>query len=123
MEALQHVWALGHATVADVHSQILASRDVAYTTVLSVLGKLARKGYLSTEKDGVAYVYSAARSPDEVRGDLLQGLIDTVFSGSTPALVQTLVGREALTPEQAESLERLVEVVREQSGGREPEGA
>ncbi len=125
MEALQHVWALGQATVAEVHAQILSSREVAYTTVMSALRKLARKGYLSYEKDGAAYVYSAARSPQEVRGDLLQGLIDKAFGGSTPALVQTLVGQESLTPEQAESLARLVEVVRDRSGdeGRGPEDA
>ena len=75
MEVLQHVWTLGSATVSDVHERILATREVAYTTVMTVLKKLATKGYLTYERDGNAYVYSAAQPPDEVRADLLRGCL------------------------------------------------
>lgn len=113
MEALQHVWDLGRATVADVHARVLATREVAYTTVMSALRKLARKGYLRYDKDGAAYVYSAARPPDEVRAELLRGLIDKAFAGSTPALVQTLVRHEPLSPAAAEALGALLDAVRD----------
>ena len=42
MEVLHHVWALGEASVADVHASILKTRPVAYTTVMTVMKKLAR---------------------------------------------------------------------------------
>ena len=112
MEVLQHVWALGSASVADVHERVLATREVAYTTVMTVLKKLATKGYLTFRRDGNAYVYSAARPPDEVRADLLRGLLDKVFGGSRPALVQTLVRAEDLTDAEAESLREIVESIR-----------
>ena len=52
MEVLHHVWDLGRATVADVQARILRERKVAYTTVMTVMKKLADKGYLQFEMDG-----------------------------------------------------------------------
>jgi predicted transcriptional regulator len=97
MEVLHHVWDLGEATVADVRERILDDRDVAYTTVMTVLKKLAEKGYLTYRKDGRSYVYSPAQQPDEVQHSLLQRLMEKVFHGSPSALVQTLVQRENLS--------------------------
>ena len=70
MELLQHVWELDRATVGEVHQRVLETREVAYTTVMTVMKKLASKGYLAYTKEGNAYVYQAARPPEEVRTDL-----------------------------------------------------
>lgn len=111
MEVLQHVWTLGSATVGDVHARVLETREVAYTTVMTVLKKLASKGYLTYERDGNAYVYSAAKPPDEVRADILGGLLDKVFQGSRASLVQTLVRREPLTEAEAARLREIVDSI------------
>lgn len=95
MELLRIVWAAGRATARDVHAAV--SRPVAYTTVMTVLKNLADKGYLRYETDGAAYVYEAARSPADVQGTVLAGVLDKVFGGSPAALVQTLVARETLS--------------------------
>ena len=52
MEVLRHVWALGEASVADVHSTILKDRAIAYTTVMTVMRKLTRKGFLHCDSTG-----------------------------------------------------------------------
>lgn len=109
MEVLQHVWALGRAPVAAVHERILATREVAYTTVMTVMKNLADKGYLTYEREGNAYVYSAARPPEEVRHGLLRGLMRKVFDGSPEALVQTLVRHEPLSPDDRAALRRLLD--------------
>jgi predicted transcriptional regulator len=97
MEVLHHVWDLGEATVADVRERILDDRDVAYTTVMTVMKKLAEKGYLTYHKEGRSYVYEPAQQPDEVQHSLLRRLMEKVFHGSPSALVQTLVQRENLS--------------------------
>ncbi len=109
MEVLHHVWELGNATVADVHERILRERKVAYTTVMTVMKKLSEKGFLRFDRDGASYVYSAARSPDDVREGLLRALLEKVFQGSSAALVQTLVRREDISPEEHEEIRRMVE--------------
>jgi len=97
MEVLHHVWELGEATVADVRDRILEERSVAYTTIMTVMKNLAEKGYLQYRKEGVAYVYSPARSADDVRQSLLGDLIRKVFKGSSRSLVQALVQQETLS--------------------------
>ena len=109
MEVLHHVWDLGRATVADVQARILRERKVAYTTVMTVMKKLADKGYLRFEKDGTTYVYSAARSAEEVQRSLVDDLVSKVFRGSTLALVQTLVEHEDLTGEERREIKHLID--------------
>ena len=109
MEVLHLVWDLQNATVADVHERLLERREVAYTTVLTVLRNLARKGYLTYEKDGVAHVYSPARPAEEVQHSLLQSLISKVFKDSPRALVQTLVKYEALSEADRAELRTLID--------------
>lgn len=111
MEVLRHVWRLGDATVADVRERILEDRDVAYTTVMTVMKKLADKGYLRYEQEGRAYVYEPARRPEAVRGSLLGDLVEKVFGGSPMALVQTLARREDLSAEERRELQALIETL------------
>ena len=111
MEVLHHVWDLGQATVADVRARILEERSVAYTTVMTVMKKLAGKGFLRFDPDGATYVYSAARTPDDVRQGLLQDLLSKVFLGSRAALVQTLVQDEEISDSERDEIRRLIDTL------------
>jgi predicted transcriptional regulator len=116
MELLQHVWELGQASVADVHARVLQDREVAYTTVMTILRKLVDKGYLEFEKKGNAYVYSAKRAPDSVRGSVLSEIIDKVFRGSPVELVQTLTRQEELSDEDLEEIRKLIDQIGGEAG-------
>jgi predicted transcriptional regulator len=109
MEILHHVWGLGEARVADVRERILDERDIAYTTVMTVMKKLADKGYLKFRKEGRSYVYSAAVPQDEVQHTLLRRLMDKVFHGSPSALVQTLIRRESLGDDEQSAIRSLLD--------------
>ena len=111
MEVLHHVWDLGEATVADVRERILDDRDVAYTTVMTVLKKLAGKGYLTYHKEGRSYVYEPAEEPTAVQHSLLQRLMEKVFHGSPTALVQTLVQKENLSDAERRELKSLIDAL------------
>ena len=114
MELLQHMWALKRANVAQVHERVLQTREVAYTTVMTVPKKLADKGYLQYAKQGNAYIYSPAEAPDVVRSTILSNVIEKVFNGSPVALVQTLVHREALSEEEQTQIQTLLDAMRAQ---------
>ena len=111
MEVLREVWALGRATARDVHDRVSARRRVAYTTVMTVMKNLADKGYLRYEPEGTAYVYSAARRPEEVQGTVLSGILDKVFGGSAGDLVQALVQQGSLSEADRAEIRRLVEAM------------
>jgi len=121
MELLQLVWETGPASVSDIHQQTLESRQVAYTTVMSQLKKLADKGYLEFEQVGNAYIYSAARRPHEVRHSLLTNILDKVFKGSAVELVESLVKNESLTGEEYAEMRRMIdemELKQQERGGQ-----
>lgn len=109
MEVLHHVWELGEATVKDVQERILESRDVAYTTIMTVMKNLADKEYLQYRREGVTYVYSPAQEPESVRFSLVRDLVTKVFKGSSMELVQTLVQGEELSGEEREAIKRLID--------------
>lgn len=123
MEVLHHVWDLGEATVADVRKRILEDREVAYTTIMTVLKTLAEKGYLDYHKEGRSYVYRPAQEPDAVQHSLLQRLMDKVFEGSPSALVQTLVQREDLSDDERAEIRALIDALDEQDADPDDTGA
>lgn len=109
MEILNHVWKIGEASVADVREKILEYREVAYTTVMTIMKNLADKSYLKYRKEGLSYIYSAAVHPDEVRFSLIDRLVDKVFQGSPKDLVQTLVQSEKLTEEERNEIKKMID--------------
>ncbi|MGF1671905.1 MAG: BlaI/MecI/CopY family transcriptional regulator [Balneolaceae bacterium] len=113
MEILHHIWALGEASVAEVQEKILQDRKVAYTTVMTVMKNLADKGYLKYKKKGLAYIYSPAKQPDDVRFFLINRLIDKVFHGSSSALVQTLIKSENLSKKEKENIRKTIDEMEE----------
>lgn len=117
LELLQHVWELERATVADVHKRVLAYREVAYTTIMNVMKKLADKGYLTYEREGAAYVYRPAKSALQVRASILREIVDKAFRGSPVSLVQTLVKRGRLSERERAEIVELIRTLDEDEGG------
>jgi predicted transcriptional regulator len=113
MEVLHHVWNMGEATVKQVRKRILESREVAYTTIMTVMKNLAEKGYLKYRKDGVTYVYSPAQEPDSVRFNLVKDLVKKVFKGSPKELVQTLVQSEDLDEQELSEIKKMIDQMEE----------
>jgi predicted transcriptional regulator len=109
MEVLQHVWELNSASVADVRERILEERDVAYTTIMTVMKNLTEKGYLKYRKDGVTYIYSPAQEPESVRFNLIKDMVKKVFKGSPMQLVQTLVQGEDLSEEEKREIRSMID--------------
>lgn len=75
LEALvmDRLWAAGGSgTVRDVLEQLQADREIAYTTVLSTMDNLYRKGHLTREREGKAYRYRTAVSHAEHTAGLMR---------------------------------------------------
>lgn len=109
MEVLHHVWKLGEASVTEVRERILENRQVAYTTIMTVMKNLADKGFLKYRKKGISYIYSAAIEPDKVRFNLVDDLVSKVFHGSAKDLVQSLVENEDLTDDDRKEIKKMID--------------
>ena len=75
------VWELDQATVRDVYEQLRARRQVAYTTVMTTMRILERKGHLKVSRADRAYMYRPARPRQRVLGEMVQEFVDRVFGG------------------------------------------
>lgn len=109
MEVLNHVWDMGEATVKQVRKRILEDREVAYTTIMTVMKNLADKGFLKYRKDGVTYVYSPAQKPESVRSNIITNLMKKAFKGSPKELVQALVNSDDLTSEDLNEIKSMID--------------
>lgn len=99
------LWSLpgdGWMTVREVHESLAADRDIAYTTVMTVMDRLSKKGLVSQHKEGRAYLYRAASSRGEMTADLMREALDEfAVDDRTTALVR-FVGES--TPEERAAL-------------------
>jgi predicted transcriptional regulator len=102
------LWDLGSATVADVHARV-ASPPLAYTTVLSTLTILERKGYVRHSVRGKANVYEACVARDAARRSVVENVLTTFFGGSPRALILNLLESERLSADEEQRLRALLE--------------
>jgi predicted transcriptional regulator len=102
------LWELRSATVAAIHAR-LGERPVAYTTVLSTLTILERKGYVRHTTRGKANVYEPCVERDSVRRSVIENVLATFFEGSPKALMLNLLDTERLAPDEIRRLRALLE--------------
>jgi|SRR5437016_1681626 len=103
---MEIIWAKGSATVADV-VEALHGRD-AYTTILTLMRILKAKGYLSTRKEGRAFVFEPKVDRDTVARKAVHQLLSKFFSGSASELVLAFLREEELTPEQLDEIKHKI---------------
>ncbi|MEW5875179.1 MAG: BlaI/MecI/CopY family transcriptional regulator [Candidatus Zixiibacteriota bacterium] len=109
LRLMEIVWEKGEATVTDVVDSIPRSRSLAYNTVLTTLRILERKGYLSHEKQGRAFVYRPLVDRHHARRSALKYIMSRFFENSPELLVLNVLENEAIDPKELKRLKRLIE--------------
>jgi predicted transcriptional regulator len=110
LECLKALWEIGEGNVRAVQSQIEPKRKLAYTTVMTLLDRLAKKGAVIRRKDGRAFLYMPQLDRETLRRKAIQELIESLFENSTELLLryvpndgvtalQIKVREDALEPE------------------------
>jgi predicted transcriptional regulator len=93
LECMTALWPMGEGTVRDIHRQLSIARKRAYTTVLTIMDRLAQKGIVTRHKVGRAYLYRANLSADEARLKAVEKIVDGFFAGSADALAAHLASQ------------------------------
>lgn len=101
------VWDRGEASARDVHESVCDETGWAYTTVKTVLTRLAAKGALSERKRANASMYAPLVTRDRARGSAIRSLIDRAFEGTFGSLVTHLVTHERLNKKDRQKLTEL----------------
>jgi predicted transcriptional regulator len=87
---LNALWSLKEGKVKDVQQIVSATRPLAYTTIMTVLERLVRKGKLERRKAGRAFVYVPQSSRDALRRTAIRELVEGFFDGSEEELLRFL---------------------------------
>ena len=99
------VWDRGSVTVRDVYSALLERRQVAYTTVMTTMGILEQKGFLTrVPGEDRAYIYKPAKPRNLVMREMVNEFLERVFGGSANPLMAHLIEDEHLTEKDLDEL-------------------
>jgi predicted transcriptional regulator len=90
LDCMNALWPMGEATVREVQEALTEVRPRAYTTIMTILDRLAHKGVVTRRKIGRAYLYRANLTPDGARESAVQRLVNGFFGGSREQLMQHL---------------------------------
>ena len=104
-DILAVVWEKDRTTVRAVYETLRERRQIAYTTVMTVMNNLVKKHLLAQDKSNIAYVYTPAIPGREVAQTVLESVVHKLVGGQSGVAVSMLLGLDGdLTPEQYEEL-------------------
>jgi len=116
MEIMQLVWDTSETTVSEIWQALAERRPVARNTVLTVMDRLERRGWLKKRSVGKTNLYRAAVSRQSTLGSVVQRLVDTTFAGSADSLVLALLEGRGVSDEEADRIRRMLDEARNKRG-------
>lgn len=108
LEMMNVIWRIGPCSVAQVREQLMPQRELAYTSVSTIVRILEQKGYVTSEKQGRGHVYDAAVPKERYQALSLTRIVRNVFDGAPSLLVQRLLATETLSPEELAQIRSLL---------------
>lgn len=114
-EVMRVLWQQPAQTVNEVEEILRHKREIARTTVLTTLDRMHRKGYLTREKQGKAFVYSPRYSREEFEREMAQEVLGALLGGLGEPVLSTFV---ELIGEDDGKLDRLEELIKARREGK-----
>ena len=109
LEVMHVFWTGGQSTAAEIRDRLAgAGRDLAYTTVATLVRILAEKGFVEQTNSERPFQYRPARSFEEVSRTILGDMVERVFNGSREQLLARLLGEARLTAKERAVLEAVL---------------
>ena len=109
LEVMHVFWTAGQSTVAEIRDRLAAAgRDLAYTTVATLVRILTEKGFLQQTNTERPFLYRPVRSFEEVSRSILGDLVERVFHGSREQLLVRLLAERRLSAKERAVLEAIL---------------
>ena len=91
LEILKILWKDSAMAVREVREALMGFRKLAYTSVMTIMNIMTRKGYLERVRDGRSYIYAPRVTEAETLRGMLGDMVHRAFNGSASALVMNLI--------------------------------
>lgn len=108
LELMSILWRIEEGSVADVIAQLPKARELAYTSVSTILRILEQKEVLQTRKEGRGHIYIPRLSKPEYEAKALKHVVDRVFEGTPLALVKQLLSNTKLNEKDLQELKSMI---------------
>jgi predicted transcriptional regulator len=108
LELMRILWSLGEGSVADVIEQLPKNRELAYTSVSTILRILEQKEILKTRKEGRGHIYIPDLKKSDYELKTVKHVVENVFNGVPVALVRQLLGSVKLNEKEMEEIKKLI---------------
>jgi BlaI family penicillinase repressor len=118
LEIMKVVWQLKSATVRQVYEELLKGRKIAYTTVMTLMNILEKKGHLKKSQEERAFLYVPAKPRKQVIGSMVREFVQRVFNGSAEPLLAHLIEDEQVTERELEEIRRTIRGAKNPKSGR-----
>jgi predicted transcriptional regulator len=92
LDCMNTLWPMGEGTVREIRERLAERRPRAYTTIMTIMDRLARKGVVERRKIGRAYTYRPNLSIEDARAQALGQVLENFFGGSKETLLAQLGG-------------------------------
>jgi predicted transcriptional regulator len=109
LQLMNAIWGLGDCTVKDVQQEISKSRELAYTSVATIMKILEQKGILKSVKNDKAHLYSSLISKTEYETSSLRHLAENLFEGNPTSMVMRLLSDANLSKEELSSIQKILD--------------
>jgi BlaI family transcriptional regulator, penicillinase repressor len=113
LEILHVLWALGPATVRQVHEVLADTRETGYTTTLKLMQIMADKGLVTRNESARTHIYAAAVPQEHTQRQLVKDLVDRAFGGSAKALVMRALSDEGTSADELREIRKMIDNARE----------
>jgi predicted transcriptional regulator len=109
LELMTILWRIGEGSVTSVMAELPEGRDLAYTSVSTMLRILEQKQILETRKEGRGHIYIPLLSKTDYEAKTVRHVVDNVFEGTPITLIRTLLDTVNLNNEELEEIKEIIE--------------
>lgn len=109
LRLMEVLWEKGPSTVSEVAERVVSPAPLAYSTVLTTLRILEKKGFVKHTKEGRAFVYKPVVARERAQSKALTQLLRRFFGNSPELLMLNLVENKKITAEELERLRKRLE--------------
>lgn len=108
LEMMNVIWRIGPCSVLQVVEQLRPERELAYTSVSTIVRILEQKGYVISSKEGRGHLYEAAVSKEDYQRSTVQRMVTSVFDNTPALLVRRLLDTESLSSDDLAQIRALL---------------
>ena len=108
LEMMNIIWNIAPCTVAQIIEELPKNRDLAYTSVSTIVRILETKKFLKSHKEGRGHLYSPLVRKEDYQNKSIDHMVKNVFDGVPASLVRQLLQSDSLTSKDIEDIKKIL---------------